>query len=90
MYAWLDLQRMNNGFGYGSLRSLAGLILLPAEPSPFASSSSVGALASYVALVIIVYNIRRGSSSPPSGCHGRSLTLLRRAKDENDFKYFRD
>jgi hypothetical protein len=75
MYAWLDLQRVSYGFDYGSLRSLAGLVLCPAEPLPFASSLPVGTSASNMALSIIVHNIRRGSSSPPSGRQGCSLIL---------------
>jgi hypothetical protein len=59
VYAWLDLQETSYGFGYGSLRSLAGLVLRPAESSPFASSSPVGTSASDVALVISILNIRR-------------------------------
>jgi hypothetical protein len=51
---------MSYGFGYGSLRSPAKLILRLAEPSPFVLSSSVGTLPSDGALVIIVQNIRRG------------------------------
>jgi hypothetical protein len=42
MYVWLDLQKTGYGFGNGSLRSLAVLVLRPAEPTPFALSSSVG------------------------------------------------
>ncbi len=60
MYTWLDPQRNCYGFGYGGPWSLAVLILRPAEPSPLAVPSSVGASASDGALVIIVYNIRRG------------------------------
>jgi hypothetical protein len=41
MYVWLDLQNTGYGFGNGSLRSLAVLVLRPAEPTPFALSSSV-------------------------------------------------
>jgi hypothetical protein len=48
------------GFGYGSLRSPAMLVLRLAEPSPFALTSSVGTPASDGALVNIVHNIRRG------------------------------
>jgi hypothetical protein len=87
MYVWLDPQRTSYGFGYGSLWSPAILVHRPAEPSPFASSSLVGTSASDWVLVTIVHNIRKGSSSPPSGRHGRSLTtvldlpqLLRRAQ----------
>ncbi len=58
-----------HGFGYGPLRSLAVLLPRPADPSPFAlpylSAHRLGG-----ALVNIVHNIRRGSSSPPSGRHG--------------------
>ncbi len=46
MYVWLDLQETGYGFGNGSLRSLAVLVLQPAEPSPLASSPSVRAAAS--------------------------------------------
>jgi hypothetical protein len=73
MYAWLDLQSMSYSFGYSSPWSLAGLVLHPAEPSPFTLSSPVGMSASDVAIVIIIHNNRRGSSLPPSGRHGRSL-----------------
>jgi hypothetical protein len=45
----------------------------PAEHSPFASTSSVETSALDWAFVNIVHNIwREGSSSPPSGRHGRS------------------
>jgi hypothetical protein len=65
---------MRYGSGYGSLRSLAILALRLTEPTPLVSSSSVGTSAWVGALANIVHNIRRGSSSPPSGHHGRSLT----------------
>jgi hypothetical protein len=45
MYVWLDLQKTGYGFGNGSLRSLAILVLRPVEPSPPASSPSVRAAA---------------------------------------------
>jgi hypothetical protein len=51
---------MSCGFGYGSPWSLAGLIHSPGGIVPFALSSPVGTLASDVALVIIVLNIREG------------------------------
>jgi hypothetical protein len=73
VHAWLDLQETSYCFGYGSLRSLAGLVLHLAESLPFASSLSVGISASDMALAIIILNIRRGSSSPSSGCRGSSL-----------------
>jgi hypothetical protein len=66
---WLDPQRMR----YGSLRSLAVLVLRLTEPTPLVSSS-VGTSAWVRALANIVHNIRRGSSLPPSGRHGRNLT----------------
>ncbi len=69
---WI-LQRTSYGFGYGSPLSPAMLVLRPAEPSPFALSSSVGTSASDGALVTIVHNIRRGGTSlPPSGRRGGS------------------
>ncbi len=74
VYTWLDPQRMRYGSGYGSLRSLAILVLRLTEPTPLVSSSSVGTSAWVRALANIVHNIRRGSSSPPSGRHGCSLT----------------
>ncbi len=74
VYTWLDPQRMRYGSGYGSLRSLAVLALRLTEPTPLASSSSVGTSAWVGALANIVHNIRRGSSSLPSGRLGRSLT----------------
>jgi hypothetical protein len=74
VYTWLDPQRMCYGSGYGSLRSLAVLALRSSWPTPLVSSSSVGTLAWVGALANIVHNIRRGSSSPPSGRHDRSLT----------------
>jgi hypothetical protein len=74
VYIWLDPQRMCYGSGYGSLRSMAVLALRLTEPTPLVSSSSVGMSAWVGALANIVHNIRRGSSSPPSGRHGRSLT----------------
>ncbi len=71
LYVWLDLQKTGYGFGYGSLWSLAILLLRPAEPSPFALPYCrlIGLVG---ALVNIVHNIRRGSSSPPSGRRGSS------------------
>ncbi len=74
VYTWLDPQRMFYGFGYGSLRSLTVLALRLTEPTPLVSSSSVGTSAWVGALANIVHNIRRGSTSPPSGRPGRSLT----------------
>jgi hypothetical protein len=74
VYTWLDPQRMRYGCGYGSLRSLAVLALHLTKPTPLASSSSVGTSAWVGALTNIVHNIRRGSSSLPSGRLGRSLT----------------
>jgi hypothetical protein len=74
VYTWLDPQRMRYGSGYSSLRSLTVLALRLTEHTPLVWSSSAGKPAWVGALANIVHNIRRGSSSPPSGCHGRSLT----------------
>jgi hypothetical protein len=74
VYTWLDPQRMRYGSGHGSLQSLAVLALRSTEPTPLVSSSSVGTSAWVGALANIVHNIRRGSSLPPSGRPGRSLT----------------
>ncbi len=41
----MDLQKTGYGFGKGSLRSLAVLVLRPAEPSPLVSLPSVGTAA---------------------------------------------
>jgi hypothetical protein len=73
VYTWLDPQRMRYGSCYGSLQSLAVLALRLTEPMPLVWSSSVGKPAWVGALANIVHNIRRGSSLPPSGRHGRSL-----------------
>jgi hypothetical protein len=56
----LDLQETSYGFGYGSLWSLAELILRTAELPPFASSSLIRTSASDIALVLIIHNISWG------------------------------
>jgi hypothetical protein len=75
MYVWLDLQKTGYGFGNGSLRSLAVLVLRPAEPSPLASLPSFGTELRMGALIIFVHN-RRGSSSPSVVATGTVLDLL--------------
>ncbi len=73
MYVWLDLQRMGYGFGNGSLRSLAVLVLRPTEPSPLASLPLVGTAAS--AGTLIIRPLQEGVVFASSGHRGPSTRL---------------
>jgi hypothetical protein len=73
MYVWLDLQRMGYGFGNGSLRSLAVLVLRPTEPSPLASLRPAELRLRMAALVIFVQ--QEGVVLAISGRHGHITRL---------------
>jgi hypothetical protein len=93
MYVWLDLQRTGYGFGNSSLRSLAVLVLQPAEPSPLASSPSAQAAASDGGGARHLVLNRRGSSLPSVVATGTVLDLpqllrLGMGRAQSDIAFF--